>query len=114
MLRTESAASSKIENLTANARIAEAETLGNTKRRNAAMIVANTMAMQAAIALTNQISGDAILAMHAALMNARAPKTTYRRQVAHRTIVIGGGNLAHEAPISSHHTTTGFHGPSTT
>src|SRR5580693_1122564 len=39
LLRTESAASSNIENLTASARaIAEAETLGNTKRRNASMI----------------------------------------------------------------------------
>ena len=43
LLRTESAASSNIENLTASARaIAEAEALGDTSRRNAAMIVANT------------------------------------------------------------------------
>jgi len=56
LLRTESAASSNIENLTASARaIAEAETLGDTSRRNAAMIVSNTEAMKAAIALADQI-----------------------------------------------------------
>jgi Fic family protein len=92
LLRTESAASSKIENLTANARaIAEAETLGNTKRRNAAMIVANTRAMQAAIDLANQISGDAILAMHAALMNASEPYIAGKWRI--EQVWIGGGNF---------------------
>jgi hypothetical protein len=46
LLRTESAASSSIENLTASARaIAEAE-LGDSSRRNAAAIVANTEAIK--------------------------------------------------------------------
>lgn len=69
LLRSESAASSQIENLTASARaIAEAELPGGKAKRNAEMIVANTAAMQAALALSDTIDADAILAMHRALM----------------------------------------------
>lgn len=92
LLRTESAASSKIENLTASARaIAEAETLGNAKRRNASMIVANTKAMQAAIDLSDQISGDAILAMHDALMRESDPSVAGKWRT--EQVWIGGGNF---------------------
>lgn len=69
LLRSESAASSQIENLTASARaIAEAELPGGKAKRNAEMIVANTAAMQAAVALSDDVDADAILAMHRALM----------------------------------------------
>lgn len=69
LLRSESAASSQIENLTASARaIAEAELPGGKAKRNAEMIVANTAAMQAAVALSDSVDADAILAMHRALM----------------------------------------------
>lgn len=92
LLRTESAASSKIENLTANSRaIAEAETLGTSKRPNASLIVANTKAMQAAIDLADQISGDAILAMHAALMHASEPDIAGKWRT--EQVWIGGGNF---------------------
>jgi Fic family protein len=69
LLRSESAASSQIENLTASARaIAEAELPGGKAKRNAETIVANTAAMRAAVALSDTIDADAILAMHRALM----------------------------------------------
>jgi Fic family protein len=69
LLRSESAASSQIENLTASARaIAEAELPGGKATRNAELIVANTAAMQAAVALSDTVDADAILAMHRALM----------------------------------------------
>ncbi|MGV9803136.1 Fic family protein [Mycobacterium sp. NPDC003449] len=69
LLRSESAASSQIENLTASARaIAEAELPGGKAKRNAEMIVANTAAMQAAVALSDTVDAEAILAMHRALM----------------------------------------------
>lgn len=69
LLRSESAASSQIENLTASARaIAEAELSGTTAKRNAAMIVANTAAMHAAVALSDTVDAAAILSMHRALM----------------------------------------------
>lgn len=69
LLRSESAASSQIENLTATARaIGEAELPGGKAKRNAEMIVANTSAMQAALALSDAVNADAIRAMHRALM----------------------------------------------
>lgn len=69
LLRSESAASSQIENLTASARaIGEAELPGGKSKRNAEMIVANTAAMQAAVALADAVDADAILTMHRALM----------------------------------------------
>jgi Fic family protein len=69
LLRSESAASSQIENLTASARaIGEAELPGGKAKRNAEMIVANTSAMRAALALSDTVDADAILAMHRALM----------------------------------------------
>jgi Fic family protein len=76
LLRSESAASSQIENLTASARaIGEAELPGGKATRNAEMIVANTAAMQAPIALSDTVDADAILAMHRALM-ANEPRHT--------------------------------------
>src|SRR6185436_10195703 len=69
LLRTESAASSNIENLTASAwAIAEAELPGAKTTANAKVIVANTAAMIAAINLADNIEAYAILAMHQALM----------------------------------------------
>ncbi|KAB7759164.1 Fic family protein [Mycolicibacterium mucogenicum] len=69
LLRSESAASSQIENLTASARaIGEAELPGGKAKQNAELIVANTAAMQAAVALSHAINAEAIRAMHRALM----------------------------------------------
>ncbi|BBY52675.1 Fic family protein [Mycolicibacterium arabiense] len=69
LLRSESAASSQIENLTASARaIGEAELPGGKSKRNAAMVVANTAAMQAAVTLSDTLNADSIRTMHRALM----------------------------------------------
>lgn len=103
LLRSESAASSKIENLTASARaIAEAETLGTSRRRNAAMIVANTEAMRAAVALADHIDGDAILAMHA-LMGAGHPDVAGKWRT--EQVWIGGGDFGPRGAdfIAPHH-----------
>lgn len=78
LLRSESAASSRIENLTASARaIAEAELHGHAGR-NATLIVANQRAMTAAIALAEHIDAEAILAMHAALLTETRPEIAGR------------------------------------
>ena len=91
LLRSESAASSQIENLTASARaIAEAELPGVKAGRNAEMVVANTAAMQAALALSDTVDADAILAMHRALMT-NEPRHTpgeFRTE----PVWIGGGS----------------------
>jgi Fic family protein len=104
LLRTESAASSNIENLTASARaIAEAEALGNSGRRNAALIVSNTEAMKAAVALADQIDEDAILAMHAALMRTSDPDMAGRWRS--EQVWIGGGAFGPRGAdfIAPHH-----------
>ncbi len=91
LLRSESAASSKIENLTASARaIAEAELHGHAGR-NASMIVANERAMTAAIASAKRIDGNAILAMHAALLDRTDPDMAGRWR--EQQVWIGGGDL---------------------
>jgi Fic family protein len=68
LLRTESAASSQIEHLTASARaIAQAELTGHSGR-NASLVVANERAMTAALDLSAGITVEGILAMHEALL----------------------------------------------
>lgn len=91
LLRSESAASSKIENLTASARaIAEAE-LHASAGRNASLIVANERAMSGAIALADRIDSDAILGMHAALLARSAPDIAGRWR--DQQVWVGGGDL---------------------
>jgi Fic family protein len=91
LLRSESAASSKIENLTASARaIAEAELHGHAGR-NASMIVANERAMNAAIALAERIDGEAILTMHVALLERTHPDIAGRWR--DQQVWIGGGDI---------------------
>jgi Fic family protein len=69
LLRSESAASSRIENLTASARsLAEAE-LGVEERANANLIVRNVRAMESALAAADHLSPESILNMHRALMD---------------------------------------------
>jgi Fic family protein len=68
LLRSESASSSQIENLTAGARAIALAELGEGKIGNAVQIVANVHAMRAAIALADRLDTDTILAIQAALM----------------------------------------------
>lgn len=76
LLRTESASSSEIENLTSGARaIAEAE-LGERETGNAAHIVRNVRTMEAALALADRIDGESIIAMQTALLGSFAPNLT--------------------------------------
>ena len=102
LLRSESAASSEIENLSASARaIAEAE-IGDTSRRNAAQIVANVRAMQAAIALAERVDAESIQRMHWALMHEVDPAAGRFRD---QQVWIGGGSLGpHQAMfVPPHH-----------
>jgi Fic family protein len=69
LLRSESVASSQIENLTASARsLGEAE-LGVEDRVNATLVVRNVRAMEAALAAADHLSPDSVLDMHRALMD---------------------------------------------
>ncbi len=76
LLRSESASSSQIEQLTSGARaIAEAE-LGERETGNAALIVRNIRALQAALDLSDRIDNDSIIAMQDALLGAHVPGFT--------------------------------------
>ena len=102
LLRSESAASSKIENLTASARaIAEAE-LGHGSR-NAVLIVANERSLSAAIALADRLDGPAILDMHDALLHDSAPAIAGRWR--DQQVWIGGGDHSPHAAqfVPPHH-----------
>jgi len=103
LLRSESAASSKIENLTASARsIAEAELL-SPGRSNASLIVANARAMTSAIALADHINARAILEMHGELLKVSTPAIAGRWR--EEQVWIGGSDLGpHDAMfVPPHH-----------
>lgn len=104
LLRSESASSSQIENLTSGARAVALAELDESNRSNAARIVANVRAMEAAIDLADRLDADAILAMHATLM-AHDPDHTpgrWRQQ----QVWVGGTTIGpHEAAfVPPHHT----------
>ncbi|WP_256795566.1 Fic family protein [Terrabacter sp. Ter38] len=91
LLRSESAASSQIENLTSSARaLAEAE-IGEGNRANAAVILGNVRTMQAALDLAGRLDEDAVLAMHRALMaqQSQHPAGHWREQ----QVWVGGSPL---------------------
>lgn len=64
LLRSESASSSQIENLTASARAIFSAELGAKASRNAELIAANTQSLRAALELSADISPEAIREMH--------------------------------------------------
>lgn len=96
LLRSESAPSCQIEHLTDSAQaIADAEMPG-TGSSNATLIVANTRAMTAAIALSDHLDGEAILAMHHALLIDSEPEIAGKWHTAQ--FWIGGGDFGpHDA-----------------
>lgn len=90
LLRSESAASSRIENLTASAKAIALAELGDPTRHNAAIIVANTRAMQAALALADRLDEQAILDMHEVLLGPSHPEWVGHWRDAQ--VWIGGSN----------------------
>ncbi|TFD38706.1 Fic family protein [Cryobacterium sp. TMT1-19] len=91
LLRTESASSSEIENLTSGARQIALAELGEHASKNAQLIVGNVRAMQAALAPSESIDGNAILEMHRALLEQSNPDIVghWRDQ----QVWIGGGSF---------------------
>jgi Fic family protein len=70
LLRSESASSSQIENLTAGARKIALAQLGDTSSTNASLVASSVHALQAAIDLSEDLSVDNIAVMHHALLHA--------------------------------------------
>ena len=96
LLRTESASSSQIEQIAANARNLALASLGEKTGPNAALVATNAEAMRTAIAMSDDMSAQTILDVQAALLSATAPEHTGRfRQ---DPVWIGGrGSTPHSA-----------------
>jgi len=91
LLRTESASSSEIENLTSGAKQIALAELGEHASLHAQLIVSNVRAMQAALSHAATINSEAVLAMHRALLERSNPDI-----VGHwrdEQVWIGGGSL---------------------
>jgi Uncharacterized conserved protein len=91
LLRSESASSSRIENLTSGAKAIALAELGNRDKRNATEIVGNIAAMVAALELADRLDDDAILAMHRALLADVQPEIAGRWR--HEQVWIGGDSF---------------------
>ncbi|GEP68217.1 Fic family protein [Cellulomonas soli] len=102
LLRSESASSSQIENLTSGAKQIALAELGEDARRNATQVVGNVHAMQAAIRLSEQLDAGSVLAMHRALMEEAEPDIagTWRTQ---QVWIGGGGYSPHQAAFVPPH-----------
>lgn len=88
LLRSESSASSEIEQLTANARRISLARLGDDSRPNAALIARNTIALEAALELAGNLNIEAVLAMHQALLGETDPD--HAGQLRDQQVWIGG------------------------
>lgn len=103
LLRTESASSSEIENLTASAKQVALAELGASDSANARLVAANVRAMEAALAVAESINEESIIAMHAALLEESDREHTGRFR--DQQVWIGGGGISpHEATfVPPHH-----------
>lgn len=103
LLRSESASSSQIENLTSSARAIAMAGIGERSGANARLIIANVRAMHAAIEMADRLDASAILAMHKALLSGDDPDNAgrWRRE---QVWVGGTGFGPHQAEfVPPHH-----------
>ncbi|WP_222593407.1 Fic family protein [Aeromicrobium flavum] len=103
LLRTESASSSQIENLTAGARQIALAELGEHANVNARLVRGNVHAMEAALRLSESIDQGSILAMHLALLGDSQPQRAGRWR--DQQVWIGGSDAGpHRADfVPPHH-----------
>lgn len=104
LLRTESASSSRIENLTAGARRIAAATLGVEDHENALLIADNVNAMRVALTHPDLTSPEDLLNLHRALLEHSQPEIA--GQFRAQQVWIGGGSLSPHGStfIPPHHT----------
>lgn len=97
LLRTESASSSEVENLTSSAKQMALAEIGESRSGNAQLVVSNVRAMNAAIALSDRLDEDAVIAMHEALLSSSAPHHvgSWRNE----QVWIGGGGVSPHAAM---------------
>lgn len=92
LLRTESASSSEVENLTSSAKQVALAELGASDSGNAKLVVANVRAMRAALKFADELSTETIIQMQQALLEETAPQFT--GQFRDQQVWIGGGSIS--------------------
>ncbi len=105
LLRTESASSSQIENLTAGARQLALAEIGQSTSDNAAIVRANVKTMEAALRLADHLDEEAILAMHRELLSAQPGWEDQAGRYRHQLVWVGSSSItprgaAHVGPKS--------------
>ena len=104
LLRSESAASSEIEQLTASAKNIALAELGRGAGQNSRLIIGNVHAMEAAIDMAEDLDTSSIIAMQAEILRDDQPE--YTGQWREQQVWIGGGfgNSPHSASfVPPHH-----------
>jgi len=91
LLRTESASSSQIENLTVGARQIALAELGQRASRNAEIVTGNVRSMETALELSQVIDARTILKMHEALLSSSQPE--HAGQWRDEQVWIGGSGV---------------------
>jgi Fic family protein len=102
LLRTESASSSQIENVTAGAKAPAMATIHEQAGPNAQSVAANVVAMQRAIEMADDLNEDTLLAAHAALMEGHEYAQPGRYRTAQ--VWIDGAPTPHTATFVPPHT----------
>ncbi|PPF46007.1 cell filamentation protein Fic [Pseudoclavibacter sp. AY1F1] len=92
LLRTESASSSQIENLTVSAKQLALAEIGAGASPNSQTVLGNVRAMEAAVALTERLSVDAILTMHRELLTHQRGMEEHAGGLRRELVWIGKGN----------------------
>ena len=104
LLRSESAASSEIEQLTASAKSVALAELGRQSGPNSRLIVGNVRAMQAAIDMADDLGASTILAMQSEILRDEQPEHTGSWRTQQVWIGGGFGNSPHTAAfVPPHH-----------
>ena len=104
LLRSESAASSEIEQLTASAKNVALAELGRPAGQNSRLIVGNVRAMEAAIQMAEDLDASAIIAMQSEILRIDQPRNAGRWRTEQVWIGGGYGNSPHSASfVPPHH-----------
>jgi Fic family protein len=104
LLRSESAASSEIEQLTASAKNIALAELGRGSGQNSRLIVGNVHAMEAAIDMAEDLDTSTIIAMQSEILREEHPEHTGRWRGQQVWIGGGFGNSPHSAAfVPPHH-----------
>ncbi|WP_231916300.1 Fic family protein [Microbacterium karelineae] len=92
LLRSESASSSQIEQLTSSARQIALAEIGEGDKRNAETIVGNVRAMEAALRLSGRVDAPSILSMHRELLSRQSGMEDEAGRWRRDVVWIGAGN----------------------